>query len=73
MNKPKKATICAIILIVAAATLTSGAIYALANQPTTQQQTMGITYGEPTPGGMPGLENHPNDRLPDNSTDGPQL
>jgi hypothetical protein len=73
MNRPNKATIYATILVLAAASITSGALYALATQPANQQQPMGITYGEPEPGGMPGLNNRPNELYPENNTDGPQL
>jgi hypothetical protein len=73
MNQPNKATIYATILVVAAAALTSGALYMLSTQPATQQQTLGITFGEPPPDGMPGLNNHPNEPFPDNGTDGPKL
>jgi hypothetical protein len=34
--------------------LTSGVLYAMAIQPVTQQQSMGITYGEPEPVGISG-------------------
>jgi hypothetical protein len=70
MNQPNKATIYATILVVAAAAITSGALYVLAIQPTTQQETTDITFGEPTPGGMPGLNNRPGGTFLENSTDG---
>ncbi len=65
-----QATIYATILVVAAAAITSGALYMLATQPTPEQQSMGIAYGEPTPGGMPGLNNRPDGTYLENSTDG---
>jgi hypothetical protein len=74
----KKTLVIATLIVVAVAALTVGASYALANQPghpadcpTGATGGQSITYGEPTPGTMPGLETRP-----DNQTygpDGPQL
>jgi hypothetical protein len=73
----KKTLLIATLIIVTVAALTAGASYALANQPNqpadcpTGGTGQSITYGEPTPGTMPGLETRP-----DNQTygpDGPQL
>jgi hypothetical protein len=60
--------------MVAVAALTAGVSYTLANQPA-EQLTGGtgqsITYGEPTPGTMPGLETRPDNQT--TGPDGPQL
>jgi hypothetical protein len=72
MINTKKTAIYATLLIVAAAVITSGAIYVMANQPTTPDKTgQSIAPGEPNPNGMSGLET-----VPENQTDypgGPQL
>jgi FlaG/FlaF family flagellin (archaellin) len=71
----KQTLIIATLVIVAVAALTAGVSYALANPPVedlTEQTGQSITYGEPTPGTMPGLnENRPENQT--NDPDGPQL
>jgi hypothetical protein len=70
----KKTLLIATLIVVAVAALTAGASYALANQPAdcpTGQNGQSITYGEPTPGSMPGLETRPDNQTTE--PDGPQL
>jgi hypothetical protein len=71
----KQTLVIGTLIVVAVAALTACASYALANPPVedlTEQTGQSITYGEPTPGTMPGLgrkqtENQTSD------LDGPQL
>jgi hypothetical protein len=70
----KKTLLIATLIIVTVAALTAGASYALANQPAdcpTGGNGQSITYGEPTPGTMPGLETRPENQT--TGPDGPQL
>jgi|GEM_PF-4522630 hypothetical protein len=74
----KKTLIIATLIVVAVAAITVGASYALANQPNHPADCpigtnggQSITYGEPTPGSMPGLETRPYNQT--TGPDGPQL
>lgn len=70
MINKRQATILATLLIVAAATIAAGAVYVMANQPL-DQTDQSITFGEPPPDGMPGLETRPENQT--DGPDGPQL
>jgi hypothetical protein len=73
----KKTLLIATLIVVAVVALAAGASYALTNQPShpadcpTGQNGQSITYGEPTPGTMPGLETRPDNQT--TGPDGPQL
>jgi len=59
----KQTLVIAALIVVTVAALTAGVTYALANPPVedlTEQTGRSITYGEPTPGTIPGLgDNRP--------------
>lgn len=70
----KKTLIIATLIIVAVATIAACVSYMLVNQPVENlngQTGQSITYGEPTPGTMPGLETRPDNQT--DGSDGPQL
>lgn len=70
----KKTLIIATLIIVAMATIAACVSYTLVNQPVKNlngQTGQSITYGEPTPGTMPGLETRPDNQT--DGSDGPQL
>ena len=70
MIHKKQAMILATLLIVAAATIASGAMYVMANQPTNPTD-QSLTSEDLLPGGMPGLETRPENQT--NNPEGPQL
>lgn len=68
MVNKKQAAIFATVIMVVAATIASGAMYVMANQPVDQTDES-LTFGQP-PGSMPGLETRPENQT--DSSDGPQ-
>ena len=71
MVNKKQTAIFATLIMVVAATIASGAMYVMANQPI-DQLNQDEAFEDSTPGNMPGLETRP-DNQTDSGPDGPQL